>query len=120
MRNFKHTFQRRTRLACLGLFGVLWLGCLGGALAQSMSDPHLPDPHLWLENLQDPKATEWADQQSTRTLDAVKKMPGFDERYRANLQVLTQREFNIQIPTSLDEYRKAPARLANPAARGYL
>jgi len=102
MRNFKHTFQRRTRLACLGLFGVLWLGCLGGALAQSMSDPHLPDPHLWLENLQDPKATEWADQQSTRTLDAVKKMPGFDERYRANLQVLTQREFNIQIPTSVN------------------
>ena len=88
------------------------------------------DPHLALEDLKDAASTRWVDEQTDRTLGAVKKMPGFEERYKANLKVLTQREFNIQYPstvagviynhyraanqpggiwrsTSMEEYRKA-------------
>ncbi len=60
-----------------------------------------PDPHLWLEDLKNPAATQWVDEQSQKSLDTIKNMPGFEERYKANLRVLTQREFNIQFPTSV-------------------
>jgi prolyl oligopeptidase len=77
---------------------VLWSSA--ASLAQSQTPA---DAYIYLENLGDPVATQWADGQTSRTLDAVRKMPGFDERYKSNLRVLTQREFNIQYPNTVGE-----------------
>jgi hypothetical protein len=49
-----------------------------------------PDPHLWLEDLKNPAATQWVDEQSQKSLNAIRKMPGFDERYKANLRFPAQ------------------------------
>ncbi len=75
----------------------LWL--LMGLCSFSQAQPAV-DAFLHLESLSDPVAIRWVDEQSSRTLEAVRKMPGFDERYKANLRMLTQREFNIQYPTT--------------------
>jgi prolyl oligopeptidase len=72
-----------------------------------------PDPHLWLEDLKNPTATQWVDEQSVRALDSIRKMPGFDERYKANLRVLTQREFNIQFPSTVGSFIYNHYRTAN-------
>ncbi|MDQ3272739.1 MAG: hypothetical protein M3Q12_11325, partial [Pseudomonadota bacterium] len=93
----KHSRNKFSKAALRGyacLAGLLWWGCV---LAQDA-----PDPYIGMENLQDPNATRWVDEQSMRTLESVRKMPGFDERYKANLRVLSQREFNIQMPGSVD------------------
>jgi prolyl oligopeptidase len=79
-----------------------------GVSAQSPADPY-----LWLEDLKNPTATQWVDAQSLRALDSIKKMPGFDERYKANLRVLTQREFNIQFPTTVGDFMYNHFRTAN-------
>jgi prolyl oligopeptidase len=78
----------------------LWL--LMGLSSFAQAQP-AADAFLHLENLSDPIATKWVDEQTSRALDAVRKMPGFDERYKANLRVLTQREFNIQYPTTVGD-----------------
>ena len=97
-RHVRHTLLG----GCIVMAGVL---ALGSALAQGV--PTLPatsaapaDPYLYMEDLQDANASRWADAQTSQTLDAVRKMPGFDERYRANLKALSDRELNIQYPAS--------------------
>jgi prolyl oligopeptidase len=75
-----------------------------------------PDPHLWLEDLKNPAATQWVDDQSQKSFDAIKRMPGFQERYKANLRVLTQREFNIQFPTTVGGFIYNHFRSANQPA----
>lgn len=79
-----------------------------GVSAQSTADPH-----LWLEDLKNPAATQWVDAQSSRALGSIQKMPGFDERYKANLRVLTQREFNIQFPATVGDFLYNHFRTAN-------
>ena len=79
---------------------LLLAGACSRAVAQPLAQP-APDPRLYLEDLNNPAATQWADRETQKTLETVRKMPGFDERYKANLKVLTQREFNIQYPTSV-------------------
>jgi prolyl oligopeptidase len=89
----------------------------------------IPDPHLYMEDLADAKATTWVREQTRRALSDVRQMPGYSQRYDSNLKILTRREFNIQYPetvgdviynwyrdtsnpngvwrsTTLDEYRK--------------
>jgi prolyl oligopeptidase len=101
---------------------------LSPASAQPVSAP-LPDPYLYMEDLTDAKATSWVREQTRRTLNDVRQMPGYSQRYDNNLKILTRREFNIQYPetagdviynwyrdssnpngvwrsTTLDEYRK--------------
>ncbi len=89
-----------------------------GALALTifctlLSAQSASDPHLWLEDLKNPAATQWVDEQSQKSLNAIRKMPGFDERYKANLRILTQREFNIQFPTTVGSFVYNHFRTAN-------
>jgi prolyl oligopeptidase len=94
MKHVRNSFGRQGLRGYACLAGLLWWGSV---LAQA-----LPDPYIGMENLQDPNATRWVDEQSVRTLETVRKMPGFEERYKANLRILSQREFNIQFPSSSD------------------
>jgi prolyl oligopeptidase len=81
---------------------VLLISALTPAKAQTVSAP-LPDPHIYMEDLTDAKATTWVREQTRRTLNDVRQMPGYSQRYDSNLKILTRREFNIQYPETVGE-----------------
>lgn len=74
--------------------------CLAILLGSGIASAQAPDPHQYMEDLADAKATAWVREQTQRTLSDVRKMPGYKERYDSNLKILTRREFNIQYPTT--------------------
>ncbi len=82
----------------VGVLVIFSAGLSGLAQPQTASDTF-----LHLENLSDPVATKWVDEETSRALEAIKKMPGFEARYKSNLRVLTQREFNIQYPSTVGD-----------------
>jgi prolyl oligopeptidase len=47
---------------------------------------------------------QWVDKESAKTLSEVRRMASYDARYKDNLKILTEREYNIQYPTSVGEF----------------
>jgi prolyl oligopeptidase len=64
----------------------------------------LLDEHLGLENLTDEKVTQWVEKESAKTLSEIRNMANYNARYKDNVKILTQREYNIQFPTSVGEF----------------
>jgi prolyl oligopeptidase len=59
------------------------------------------DAFAWLEAIDGEQALAWVNAQTNRTLRDVRAMAGYAQRLQHNLRLGTQREFNIQYPSSV-------------------
>jgi prolyl oligopeptidase len=94
-------FQRGNLKYLFHIFGLIFsmLFLAGGSIAQST-----PDEHIGLESLTDEKVTQWVEKETEKTFAEIRKMANYDARYKDNLKILTQREYNIQLPISVGEF----------------
>jgi prolyl oligopeptidase len=79
---------------------VLLTGLAGGVAAQDTSSAPA-DPFLWLEELEGPRALEWARAENARALAVLQKDPHFD-RFYADAVAIGQAEDRIPIPSIIN------------------
>jgi len=60
-----------------------------------------PDPYLWLEEVEDPKALEWVETRNKESLEVISSQPDYNALYEKNLEILNSTD-----------------RIAQPAIRG--
>ncbi|WP_372371562.1 prolyl oligopeptidase family protein [Candidatus Uabimicrobium sp. HlEnr_7] len=69
----------------------------------SVKEKSMDDPHLWLENIEDHQALQWAKQQNEITTSHMQKQPYFNEIYDKNLEILNSDD-RIAYPTIRRDY----------------
>jgi prolyl oligopeptidase len=78
----------------------LLIGALAAPLALAQSPPAPPmtnaasdaDPFIWLEEVESPKALDWAKAENARTLGLLEKDPRYDRLHQAALKIVDARD----------------------------
>lgn len=73
------------------------------AVVAQNTPPQALDPYLYMEDLADAQASAWVREQTSRTQNEVRDMPGYQERNDSNIKILTRREFAIQYPSTIGD-----------------